>query len=385
MSRATTVGLAPSAMTSPGGSWPQYSGTDAYSSTVEPRSYSVYRTTAPSSTPSASTTPPLVYDSSFPSRLSAPVAVAQLVAYRDPAVLRAATWAPSGRGAGGLLDVALDERASSVCTRRADRRAGRRPRRSGERRARPQRQLDAGSPSARRPRVRGFDARTSSSSYLTPRRAAAPRHRARARVRRPCRAPGATSRMSRMPSRSPASWRTAGRRCRRAERPRRGPLEPEFSSSRRRATPAREPPVDRVPELAHEREIVGGCGAITGRGARATDSGLRDSRTGGSGRALVTSSPLETPPPCAARGRPRPGVRTGEVTGEEPVGRPLADAAERDEPRLHILVGERPELVSRSRSARAPTCTRPSGGRSRSEELLLACGATRSRVGNAQA
>src|SRR6185437_13804998 len=36
--RATTVGFAPSAITSPGGSAPRYSGTDTYSSTLEPRS-----------------------------------------------------------------------------------------------------------------------------------------------------------------------------------------------------------------------------------------------------------------------------------------------------------------------------------------------------------
>src|SRR5581483_358287 len=38
VSLATTVGFAPSAITSPGGSSPRYSGTDAYSSTLEPRS-----------------------------------------------------------------------------------------------------------------------------------------------------------------------------------------------------------------------------------------------------------------------------------------------------------------------------------------------------------
>src|SRR6185437_5417807 len=40
VNRATTVGFAPSAITSPGGSSPWNSGTDAYSSTIEPRSKS---------------------------------------------------------------------------------------------------------------------------------------------------------------------------------------------------------------------------------------------------------------------------------------------------------------------------------------------------------
>ena len=62
------------------------------------------------------------------------------------------------------------------------------------------------------------------------------------------------------------------------------------------------------------------------------------------------------PPPCAAQVAGRPGVRAREVAGEEPVGRPLAEAAQRDEPRLHLVVGQRGEPC-RSRSLRARPST----------------------------
>ena len=51
-----------------------------------------------------------------------------------------------------------------------------------------------------------------------------------------------------------------------------------------------------------------------------------------------------------------PGVRPREVAGEEPVRRPLAEPAERDEPGGHLLVGQRCES-SRSRSLRARPTT----------------------------
>lgn len=50
----------------------------------------------------------------------------------------------------------------------------------------------------------------------------------------------------------------------------------------------------------------------------------------------------------------RPGFRAGEVAGEEPVGRPLADSGKRDEGGLHLLVGqerERVEVELRAREA----------------------------------
>src|SRR5947209_3136384 len=46
--------------------------------------------------------------------------------------------------------------------------------------------------------------------------------------------------------------------------------------------------------------------------------------------------------PDVTRG-PRP--RAGEMPCEKPLSRPLADAAERDEPRLHVVVGEQGEAV----------------------------------------
>ena len=53
---------------SPGGSGPLNSGTEAYSSAMLPRSKRMYRTTAPSSSPSRSTTAPVRSESSFASR-----------------------------------------------------------------------------------------------------------------------------------------------------------------------------------------------------------------------------------------------------------------------------------------------------------------------------
>src|ERR1700746_2975441 len=41
----------------------------------------------------------------------------------------------------------------------------------------------------------------------------------------------------------------------------------------------------------------------------------------------------------------RPGVRAREMAGKKPFRRPDADAAERDESRAHLVVGERCERV----------------------------------------
>src|SRR5437868_14813649 len=51
---------------------------------------------------------------------------------------------------------------------------------------------------------------------------------------------------------------------------------------------------------------------------------------------------------------PRPGVRTGEVPREEPVGRPLAEPADGDNACLHLRVGQRGERVQVDPGARQP-------------------------------
>jgi hypothetical protein len=50
----------------------------------------------------------------------------------------------------------------------------------------------------------------------------------------------------------------------------------------------------------------------------------------------------------------RPGVRTAEVAGEEPVRGPLAEAADRDEPLLHLFVWEESEIFKVEVGAREP-------------------------------
>src|SRR5947208_266160 len=83
------------------------------------------------------------------------------------------------------------------------------------------------------------------------------------------------------------------------------------------------------------------------------------------GQQIVGGQVLEGSEPCADRAHvlirtiergdglaqsevaPRPGLRPREVAREEPVGGPLAEAALRDELRLHLLVrqtGERGEV-----------------------------------------
>ena len=68
----------------------------------------------------------------------------------------------------------------------------------------------------------------------------------------------------------------------------------------------------------------------------------------------------------------RPGVRPRKVAGEKPVGRPLAEPADRDEPRRYLLVwkpGERVEIEVAAREA--DDVLRLAGREADADQLLL--------------
>ena len=82
-----------------------------------------------------------------------------------------------------------------------------------------------------------------------------------------------------------------------------------------------------------------------------------------------------------------PRARAREVAGEEPLGRPRAEAAERRDRGAHLVVAERAASPSRSRSERASPTTYSALRREKPSATSSAslAAATRSRVGNAYA
>src|SRR5581483_2358836 len=72
---------------------------------------------------------------------------------------------------------------------------------------------------------------------------------------------------------------------------------------------------------------------------------------------------------------PRPRVRAREVTREEPFGRPLAEPADGDDARLHLLVRERRQRLQVEVGAREPHRVLRLAAREASrDEVLLARG-----------
>src|SRR6266576_6731994 len=69
---------------------------------------------------------------------------------------------------------------------------------------------------------------------------------------------------------------------------------------------------------------------------------------------------------------PRPCVRAGQVTREKPVGTPLAEPAQLDEARLHLVVGELRERAEVEVGAREPNdVLRLAAREAERDELLL--------------
>ena len=65
-------------------------------------------------------------------------------------------------------------------------------------------------------------------------------------------------------------------------------------------------------------------------------------------------------------------MRPREVAGEEPVRRPFPEPAQRDEPRGHLLVGQRGELVQVEVAAREPDdVLRLAGREADADQLVL--------------
>ena len=140
-------------------------------------------------------------------------------------------------------------------------------------------------------------------------------------------------------------------------------------------------------ELAHGREGRRGCVANHWTAVREQAGSERTD----SGTARSARAPPRRPPTGRTRAPPsqrdvagRPRARAREMPSEEPVGRPLADPAERDEALLHLVVGQRGELVqvdsARARPSTYSALRREKPSADSSSSLAVA---SRSRGGNA--